>query len=628
MLLSIIIPYYNTRKYTDKLLKVLDKQMRPDVEVILIDDGSSSSYSPLYSWLKVYRKRNGGASSARNAGLDRATGLYVAFIDSDDMVSDDYIEKVTSVLLEKPDYVYLSWATLPGSSWQCTVKLNSIEDKFPSYNLCVWNRIYKRSMIGDTRFNTEKLIAEDAEFIRDVVEKGKKAIISNIVYYYRSDTPNSLSKRFNKGELNTSRVAYYFNHVTADMTYLIEEFKQADKASEVILLTNRNDIPELNNYAMILAPCRVRATEKRGENTNMIELIKKPIKTQVVMWTDSTYEIGGIETFIYSFCRQLYEFYDIMILYRHMDVKQLNRLSSFVECRPYNPKEKIICDTLIVNRIIDPLPSNVTAKQTVQMVHGVKHGNYHVPQDRDVIVSVSKAVKESFMDETKDSQVIRNMTYIEPIEHEPLKLISTTRIDCADKGFDRMVKLAKLMETQNVSYVWLIFTNRPLPNDTPKNMIAIPPTLDILPYVKASDYLVQLSDHEAFCYSMVEALLVGTPVIVTPLTVLDELKVKNGQNSYVVPFEIENDFDTKQFLNIPSFKYNLSNTDSVKKWKKLLGDTQPTKSYVPKEQVCVKITKQYKDMLLDRTVVKNEIILVSTDRALQIESVGFGYIMR
>ena len=86
MRLSIIIPYYNTRVYTDELLRILKKQITQDVEVILIDDGSNEEYRPKYEWLNVIRTNNNGQAKARNLGLNRATGDYIQFIDSDDLV--------------------------------------------------------------------------------------------------------------------------------------------------------------------------------------------------------------------------------------------------------------------------------------------------------------------------------------------------------------------------------------------------------------------------------------------------------------------------------------------------------------------------------------------------------------
>ena len=115
MKLSIIIPYYNAENYTKQLLECLDRQMDPEVEVILIDDGSDEPYKADYEWLKIRRKKNGGASTARNKGLDLAQGEYVAFIDADDLVADNYIKTILQKIQEEQfDYCYLSWKTLPG----------------------------------------------------------------------------------------------------------------------------------------------------------------------------------------------------------------------------------------------------------------------------------------------------------------------------------------------------------------------------------------------------------------------------------------------------------------------------------------------------------------------------------
>ena len=81
--LSIIIPYYNCKKYTDTLLSCLDKQITDEVEVILVDDGSKEPYTTDYNWIKIIRQQNGGASVARNTGLDNVSGEYIAFVDAD-----------------------------------------------------------------------------------------------------------------------------------------------------------------------------------------------------------------------------------------------------------------------------------------------------------------------------------------------------------------------------------------------------------------------------------------------------------------------------------------------------------------------------------------------------------------
>ena len=227
--MSIIIPCYNAEPYIHELLGRLVTQIVPEVEVIVIDDGSKVPFKTGYDFVKIIRQKNAGASAARNAGLDIATGEYIAFIDADDLVSWDYIQTILNkAKTEKFDYCYLSWKAFGG--WDADVKLNSITDKFPEFNLCVWNRIYKRSMIGNVRFNENKLIAEDAQFIRDVDETGrKKAFISDYMYFYRSNAEDSLTKRAGAGLIPVKRIVYYYPQVTEDMTFLIDEFREADR---------------------------------------------------------------------------------------------------------------------------------------------------------------------------------------------------------------------------------------------------------------------------------------------------------------------------------------------------------------------------------------------------------------
>lgn len=621
MKLTIIIPSYNASNYLQELLNVLEKQITEDVEVIVIDDGSEVSVKAP-KWARLIRQNNQGVSAARNKGLDIATGEYIAFIDADDLVADDYISQIFSKIDEGCDYIWLSWKTI-GRGWQATVMLKSIDDKFPPDNLCVWNRVYKREMINSIRFNTKKLIAEDAEFIRLVETNGqKKGIISKPIYLYRSDTPDSLSKRFVKGELDTKRVVYYFEKVTSDMDYLIEEFKKDDEEAEVILMTKDNQLPELKQYAMVIPPRRIRATEQKGEPSDLIQIIEPPTKTQVVIWTHYSNEIGGIESFIYYFVKTMSKYYDIIVLYDTMFINQIERVSRYAECRTNNPKRIIECDTIIVNRIVDPIPTNIHYKQSIQMVHGAKIDYATVPQDRTKIVCVSDYVKKTWGELTKDATVINNVIALDKPKHKPLMLVTASRLDAKDKGLNRMIKLAKLMEAQGIPYIWLCFSNVNSNCDCPKGMVFMKPSLDMAPWIQKADYLVQLSDEEAFCYSLVESLNLNTAVITTPLDVLDEIGVKDGVNGYTVPFEIDDSFDAKRLLKVPEFEYKFDNASIIKKWKKLLGNTKPTHSYSPTEMTAIECTRTYYDTVLARNVNAGERILVPKHRAEIIISKG------
>ena len=623
MQLSIIIPSYNAENYLPSLLATLDKQMIPDVEVIIVDDGSKVPVKADYPWAQVIRQKNGGASAARNTGLDAATGEYTTFIDADDMVTDNYLQSIMAKINEGCDYIYLSWRTI-GSGWQAQVILHNINDKFPPDNLCVWNRVYRSTLIGKTRFNTSKLIAEDAEFIRLVETSGKKGIISEPIYLYRSDTPNSLSKRFAAGQLDTKRIVYYYKTVTADMTDLLKQFKKDDQTGEVILMTEHNSIPELTDYAMVIPPRRIMATEAKGEPCNLISIIQPPERFQVVIWTSYAQAIGGIETFIYYFCKQMAKYYDILVLYDRMSPAQIERLAKIVECRVNNTGMNIECNNLIVNRIIDKIPGNIHADKVIQMVHGAKIDYATVPQDRDMIVCVSEYVKHTWGDLTKDAKVIHNIMGADKPKNKPLLLVTASRLDAADKGGQRMLKLAQLMEKQHIEYIWLCFCNKPPMGNAPKSMVFMQPTLDIIPWIQKADYVVQLSDEEAFCYTLVEALEVKTAVITTPLDILPEIGVKEAENGYIIPFDLQSDFDTTKFLQVPKFDYKFDSKEIINEWRSVLGNTKPTRKYKPQKNKAVLVTRQYKDIVLNRVLMPGETVEMTPGRASTIVAAGFG----
>jgi glycosyltransferase involved in cell wall biosynthesis len=625
--LSIIIPAYNADPYLPDLLACLDKQMVPGVEVIIIDDGSKIPFKTDYSWATVIRQKNAGPGIARNAGLDKMTGEYFTFIDADDMVADNYLAAILDkIKTEQFDYCYLSWKTLPGG-WQCSVQLRSVEDKFPGFNLCVWNRVYKTATFGKHKFNPKKLWSEDADFIYRLKEHGKKSFISEYLYFYRSDTPNSWTKRMMSGDLDYCRIVYNLKEVKADNTELLEEIKREYADNEIVLLTDRNEIPELERYCMVMRyNTPVHGDILRGDTYSGFKRIEKPKRTQVIIWTAVTQQIGGIETWIFNFVKNMSKYYDIVVLYDRIDGKQLARLEQYVECIKQNPKQTIICDTIIVNRITDKVPDNIKARQSIQMVHACKMvSQWSIPQNTDCIVGVSQAALDSFNE--PNGQVIHNLTD-KPTDKRCLLLISATRLSktsAFEKGHARMLKLADMLHEAQIPFLWLIFSDQPL-KGVRENMVVLPPTLDIAPYLARADYYVSLSDAEGYGYSMVESLINGTALITTPIDVLPEISFKDGFNGYVVPFDLD-EFDVQKLLDIPQFEYKTTNTKSIKQWRKLLGDTKPTHAYNPHEKVKLRVTQKYHDTNLNRIVNVGEVLHIHEKRAEIIQSAGYGRII-
>ena len=218
--LSIIIPCYNAEPYIYELLDCLDKQMTKEVEVILIDDGSKTPVLSNYKWLKLIRQENKGISKTRNRGLEMSKGEYVWFVDADDLIAKNAIEYILDKINNQDfDYIDLSWKSLEDDRF--IFKLNSDSDKLS--NPSASTRLFKRSFIGDTRFPEKKDASEDEDFTRHLgLKDAKRVCATEYMYFYRTETPGSNSKRFLNDERETKRIGYYFNHITADMDYLID----------------------------------------------------------------------------------------------------------------------------------------------------------------------------------------------------------------------------------------------------------------------------------------------------------------------------------------------------------------------------------------------------------------------
>lgn len=182
MRLSIITPYYKTLEYTLKLAEVLEPQLTDEIEWIIVDDGCQEKELDKLKAKVIHLPSNsGGASRPRNVALNIAKGDYIAFIDSDDMVRTDYIEKVLNSL--KTDIIYISWKS----------KVHNIvmEDKPPQWNCAVWCRVYKREIIGNTRFRDDLKIAEDWDFNQHIHPK-TSCCIRNQIYTYNVGRKGSL----------------------------------------------------------------------------------------------------------------------------------------------------------------------------------------------------------------------------------------------------------------------------------------------------------------------------------------------------------------------------------------------------------------------------------------------------
>ncbi len=220
---SIIIPVYNVEKYLKECVDSIIRQNYENWEVLLVDDGSKDSssaicdeYSSKDSRIITIHQENAGPSRARNHGLDKSTGQFVMFVDSDDHIEQNMIRKMIDTINDnEADLVICGYARFSDDSYDARsyskeplVVMNSRGQlaKFytkPNTNMfgvSIWAKLYRNDIIQDNhlRFNPDISYEEDCQFNIDYFERiNKTAIINDVFYMYRQMTV-SLSKGYKK----------------------------------------------------------------------------------------------------------------------------------------------------------------------------------------------------------------------------------------------------------------------------------------------------------------------------------------------------------------------------------------------------------------------------------------------
>ena len=230
-IISVIVPVYNVERYLAQCLDSILVQTFSNIEIICVNDGSTDNsrkilenYKNRDSRIKIVDKKNGGLSSARNAGMKVATGEFYSFIDSDDWVEPTMLEKL-----------YNSATTFNSDIVICAVHQydetnQKLDDSNPYYTLgyfdetfdnrafsykdvkpfimdvCVmaWNKLYRKSLVD--KYNAEfpdGLIFEDGPFFFSIFFKTQRVtIVRDFLYYYRINRKNSIIQKAGKKFLN------------------------------------------------------------------------------------------------------------------------------------------------------------------------------------------------------------------------------------------------------------------------------------------------------------------------------------------------------------------------------------------------------------------------------------------
>lgn len=208
--ISIIVPVFNVEKYLERCVNSLINQTYKNIEIILVDDGSPDlcpqmcdEYAKKDERIKVLHKKNGGLSDARNAGLDVATGEYIAFVDSDDWVETDFIETLYKNAKSENADISIIGCTLvwddgrkkpvsKDKGYYVLDKEKAIREMLAQrkFGCMVCQKMYRKQIFDTVRFPVGKLY-EDVAVSMPTFLKAKKVVVSGnhgYNYYQRNDS--------------------------------------------------------------------------------------------------------------------------------------------------------------------------------------------------------------------------------------------------------------------------------------------------------------------------------------------------------------------------------------------------------------------------------------------------------
>ncbi len=233
-LISVIVPVYNVEEYLDRCVNSLVRQTYKNLEIILIDDGSTDNsgkkcdeWAQMDNRIKVIHKENGGVSSARNIGLDNATGNYISIVDSDDYLELTTYDDVNNIIDKYDiDIVRFQYRKELNKYKQCSS--NSIQglisyenDKSEILDLflkkhefgAVWCSVFKKNIINNIRFLKDLKFGEDYYFYLITILNSNSMYIMSDCYYHYVCNSDSVTQKFDLDKMMIS----FENHYRVDV---------------------------------------------------------------------------------------------------------------------------------------------------------------------------------------------------------------------------------------------------------------------------------------------------------------------------------------------------------------------------------------------------------------------------
>lgn len=287
--LSIIVPVYGVEQYIEKCIRSLIDNAYEDYEIIIVNDGTKDKsievIEPIIrenNRIRLINQENQGVSIARNTGIDAATGDYVTFVDPDDWVSSDYLDIIHSQIASGEDVIVFGYKNihthdnsvlsfdLEDNAYYESDIVNAIAEfeSKGSYLNFLWNKVYKHSVINDTRFRSDAVYCEDLIFnVELFCNIHSVKACSHSYYCYRTSGSSLTNNRFYQNYRELAELAI----CSRDKLYRHYKMEQSFKH---ILDQKKLDyrLGELANMY------RQKSTFKSKERRRIIHDLKKEIK--------------------------------------------------------------------------------------------------------------------------------------------------------------------------------------------------------------------------------------------------------------------------------------------------------------------------------------------------------------
>lgn len=333
LLLSVIIPIYNSEKWLRPCLESLMDQDLPidEYEIVCVDDGSTDGsvaiiekYQKRYSNIKLLQKVNGGVSSARNMGLDYACGKYIWFVDSDDLIRRNSLGFLKRIVIKHdPEIVglpleFVQESFMPDAE-ECTVFEYAVDDCVKAYN-SVCSTIILSELINDhhIRFHTGLKYAEDTLFQYYVYmfRNGEKPslTVNSSMYYYRQNSTSAMRHK---------SVAAYDKHVQDLLA--IARIYQEDYRNKIVEDPEKLKDVKTRQHQAVEGALTILPKSGYSCNDTLKKLKEEGLYPYPMMWRKIE-GAKGIQRKVLFLCRMLFGFEFFYKIYFAL----LNRKSLFV----------------------------------------------------------------------------------------------------------------------------------------------------------------------------------------------------------------------------------------------------------------------------------------------------------